>query len=139
MFFNAKEAKEELKSFSALPKGSYNMTVAEIEEKEDKFDNPYIKLVFEVTTGQYKNRKHFQNLYMNHPEWEGVVSSSRATLKALCEVAGIDALVTASDMQKLVGGEYVVELGIYKDRNIINAITKPESIQPVSAMADVPL
>lgn len=142
MFFDAKNATETLRNFEPLPLNKYLMTVIEMEEKEDRFDNPYIKCVLEVIDGPYKNRKIFNNLYLSHPEWDNAVKAGRATLKSLCDVQGIEAIKTSSDLGRLVGGEYLVSLGLYKGKNIINAIEAPMKTQVTatkSNMEDVPL
>jgi hypothetical protein len=135
-FFNPDEVTETLESFGLLPKAEYAMCVEECEEKEDVHGNPYIKLVLTVTEGTHRNRKLFNNLYLNHPEWEGAVKRGRGTMKAICDAMGIK-LRSSSDMQKLIGFECLVDVGIYKDKNVLNSLKGKAS--PVKKMDDVPL
>jgi len=136
-YFDASEVEEKLGGYGPIPRGVYSMCVEECVENEDKHGNPYIKLMMTVTEGPHRNRKLFNNLYLNHPEWEGAVKNGRATLKALCEVIGLKTLRGPRDLANFIGMECDVDLGVYKDKNIINGI-KGKAV-PVKNMDDVPL
>lgn len=122
-YFNAKTETSTIENnFSPLAAGTYEMYVDEIEERDDKYGNAYIKCVLAVTEGKNKGRKHFENLYLAHPEWEGTVTRSRAVLKTICESAKVEALRGPADLRKLIGAEITVQFGVYKDKNIINEV-----------------
>lgn len=126
-YFNAKEETSTLDDRSIFQAGLYDMIVTDIGEKADKYNNEYISVEFTVSEGPSKNRKLWENLYL-HSEHEGVERKGRAILKALCDACEIASLSGPSDLKKFIGAEFIVKLGVYKnkdtgvERNIINSI-----------------
>lgn len=114
---------EDQKDFSILPAGRYHVEVTDLTEREasDQSDNPGARILrweFTVKTGEYENRKMWDN--------QVCVKSAFWKIKALLNAAGIDTdQITYDanekefyhdddilDMDDLVGKEMDVKVGV---------------------------
>jgi hypothetical protein len=141
-FFNAKEETATLNEFSLIEPGTYVATIMACQESEDKYGNDYIKFELELGNG----RKYFDNIYLSHPEFDSLVTKSRARLKLYVELHGMEELKSPADLRYLVGAQYRIQMGAYAPktggdkRNVINNILPvADDIDPVATFGeDVP-
>jgi hypothetical protein len=86
--FNANEV-EPNSGFDPLPDGKYTAVITDSEMKSIK-DNTgkYLRLEFTITEGQYKGRKVWDNLCLEHPKKQ-TVQIARGNLSAICRAVGV--------------------------------------------------
>lgn len=106
--FNANDH-ESLEDFTAIPAGDYPAKLVESERIQNKARTGYfLKLVFQITEGKYKNRKLWSNLNLEHPKAE-VVEIANRELATLMKACG---KITVDDSEDLHGIE--IELKVTK-------------------------
>jgi len=79
---------EPVPSFDPIPAGQYLAMIRSSEEKTSTKGNKFLSLEFEVLDGQYKGRKIWVNLNLDHPNPE-TVKFARAELAAICKAVGV--------------------------------------------------
>lgn len=67
--FNAEDAKN-VPSFELLPVGDYIVTFSKVEERTSKAGDIYVSIMLDVIDGQYKGRKLFHTINLNHSKKE---------------------------------------------------------------------
>jgi len=86
--FNANEV-EPTTAFDPLPAGKYLAAITGSEMKPTKAgDGSYLQLEFTIVEGQYKDRKVWDRLCLNHANPQ-TVKISRGNLSALCRAVGV--------------------------------------------------
>jgi len=86
--FNANEV-EPNTSFDPLPAGKYLAAITASEMKATKAgDGSYLELEFTVIEGQYKERKLWDRLCLNHSNPQ-TVKIARGNLSAICRAVGV--------------------------------------------------
>ena len=86
--FDAREVKPS-SSPDPIPAGKYLVEVTDSEMKETKNkDGSYLELVFTVVDGEYRGRKLWDRLCINHPNSK-TVEIARANLSAVCHAVGV--------------------------------------------------
>ena len=86
--FNANEV-EPTASFDPLPAGKYLATITASEMKAIKSGSgSYLELEFTVLEGQYKDRKVWDRLCINHPK-DITQKIARGNLSAICRAIGV--------------------------------------------------
>jgi len=86
--FNANEV-EPNTSFDPLPAGKYLAAITASEMKATKAgDGSYLEIEFTVLEGQYKERKLWDRLCLNHSNPQ-TVKIARGNLSALCRAVGV--------------------------------------------------
>ena len=86
--FNANDV-EPTTSFDPLPAGKYLVAVTASEMKPTKAgDGSYLQLEFTVLEGEYKDRKLWDRLCLNHPNTQ-TVKIARGNLSAVCRAVGV--------------------------------------------------
>ena len=86
--FNAHEV-EPSTSFDPLPAGKYIAAITASETKPTKNgDGNYLQLEFTILDGEYKDRKVWDRLCLNHPNPQ-TVKIARGNLSALCRAVGV--------------------------------------------------
>jgi hypothetical protein len=86
--FNAHEV-EPSTSFDPLPAGKYIAAITGSETKPTKNgDGNYLQLEFTILDGEYKDRKVWDRLCLNHPNPQ-TVKIARGNLSALCRAVGV--------------------------------------------------
>ena len=86
--FNAHEV-EPTASFEPLPAGKYLAAITNSQVKPTKSgDGSYLELEFTVVGGEYKERKVWDRLCINHPN-ATTVKIARGTLSAICRAVGV--------------------------------------------------
>ncbi|MCH9735901.1 MAG: DUF669 domain-containing protein [Actinomycetia bacterium] len=99
--FNANDHKE-LDDFSAIPAGQYVGKIIESKDVENKAKTgSYLKLTFQVTEGEFKGRKLWTNLNLDHPTAEAVEIAER-TLASIIKACG---KVVIEDSEEIHGIE----------------------------------
>ena len=79
---------EPVPSFDPIPAGQYMAMIVASEEKTSSKGNKFLSLEFEVIEGQYKGRKVWVNLNLEHPNPD-TVKFARAELAAICKAVGV--------------------------------------------------
>lgn len=86
--FNAHEV-EPNAAFDPLPAGKYLAAVTASEMKSTKNgDGSYLQLEFTVLEGEFKDRKVWDRLCINHPN-ATTVKIARGNLSAICRATGV--------------------------------------------------
>jgi len=86
--FNANEV-EPNTPFDPLPAGKYLAAITASEMKATKAgDGSYLQLEFTVLGGEYKERKVWDRLCLNHPNAQ-TVKIARGNLSAICRAVGV--------------------------------------------------
>lgn len=71
-------------SFDVLPSGEYDAVIVASEMKPTSEGNgKYLKLELQILSGEYQNRKLFDNLNLFNPN-DKAVQIARGTLSAVC-------------------------------------------------------
>lgn len=79
---------EPVPSFDPIPAGQYLAMIVASEEKTSSKGNKFLCLEFEIVDGQYKGRKVWVNLNLEHPNPE-IVKFARAELASICKAVGV--------------------------------------------------
>ncbi len=86
--FNAHEVDPSL-AFEPLPAGNYLCEITDSEMKPTKNgQGSYLELTFTVLDGEYKGRKAWDRLCINHTNSK-TVEIARANLSAICHAVGV--------------------------------------------------
>lgn len=86
--FNAAEV-EPGSGFDPLPAGEYDVAIVASERKPNsKGTGSYLKLELQVLTGQFQNRKLWQNLNIDNPS-EEARKIARGELSAICRAVNV--------------------------------------------------
>lgn len=86
--FNANEV-EPTASFDPLPAGKYVAAITGSEKKNTKKgDGNYLELEFTVLEGEYRGRKVWDRLCINHPK-DITQKIARGNLSAICRAVGV--------------------------------------------------
>ena len=86
--FDAREV-EPMDTFEPIPAGKYVAAIIASEMKPTKAgDGSYLQIEFTVLEGQYKDRKVWDRLCLNHPNAQ-TVKIARGNLSALCRAVGV--------------------------------------------------
>ncbi len=132
--FNAHEVAPSV-AFEPIPAGKYLCEITESEIKPTKSgDGSYLKLTFTVLDGQYKNRRVFDQLCINHSN-SLTVKIARANLSAICHAVGV---MHPQDTVQLHNLPLVITVKCTKNEgsndiyNEIKGYAKRESAPPVS-------
>lgn len=86
--FNAKEV-EPNTGFDAIPAGKYEALIVDSEMRPTKSGSgEYLYLTFQITEGDFKNRKLWTRLNLNNPN-EMAVKIARGELSAICRAVDV--------------------------------------------------
>jgi len=109
--FDAREVKPSAAP-DPIPAGKYLVEISESEMKETKNkDGSYLELVFTVLDGEYRGRKIWDRLCINHPNAK-TVEIARANLSAVCHAVGV---LQPQDSVQLHGLPLVVNVRLKKN------------------------
>lgn len=98
--FNASEV-EPNAGFDPIPADTYVAMMTGSQMKPTKNgDGSYLELEFTVLEGQFKDRKLWDRLCLNHPNPE-TVKIARGTLSALCRAVGVMQPRDSADLHNL--------------------------------------
>jgi hypothetical protein len=140
--FNATEVKPN-RGFDPLPAGRYLATVTASEKKPTKDGTgSYLNLEFTVLEGEFKGRKVWDRLCLNHPNPQAV-KIALSNLSALCHAVGV---LKPGDSVALHNIPFVLTLGVKKRTdtgdltNDVRAYSKREAAAgpPQTVQADAP-
>lgn len=121
---------DELGDFSALPKGDYFVEITESDYVQNSKKTGHIlKLVREITSGDFKGRKYYSNLNLDNPNPKAVEIANKE-FTSTCKACG---KVVVDDSEELHGIPHIISLGI--DKNGDNRI---DAIKPLSGKAETP-
>lgn len=90
--FRADEHKE-LEDFDAIPGGEYIGKITESEQAQTKSKNGhFLKLTFQITQGEFKERKLWSNLNLDNPSAKAVEIANRelATIMKACGKVAVE-------------------------------------------------
>ena len=117
----------------AIPSDKYNVAITKSELKPTKNGNgSYLELEFTVLEGDYRGRKVWDRLCLNHPT-QKTVEIARANLSAICHAVGV---MKPRDSSELHHIPLTINVKLRKDEstgNIYNEIkgyAKRESLIP---------
>lgn len=130
----------EPQSFDALPAGFYNAIITDSEWGENKTGNGrHLKLTFQIFEGEYKGRKVFTRLNLEHSNTQ-TVEIARQNLSAICRAVAVMKPNDSCELHNLPmcikvickkneqTGELYNEIKDFKPRNT----TQPGTAQPDS-------
>jgi len=124
---------EPSKSFGLIPKSDYDAMIVESEKKTTNAgDGEYIKLTFQICSGEFINRKLWLNLNLWNKNAEAQ-TIAKGQLSAICRAVGI---MTPKDTTELHNKPMKISIGTRKNKqsgdleNNINGF-KPRQVQPV--------
>lgn len=143
-WFDARNETAKLNEFELIEPGRYTATITEINLKDDKWGNEFIKI--ELTFDDNR-RKFFDNVYFAHSEFPDMANKGRARMKLYCELAGLEGLQGPNDLKRLIGAQYTIVMGAYtpknggERKNVINNILPAQNEAPVEHQEedDVPV
>ena len=117
----------------AIPSDKYNVEITKSELKPTKNGNgSYLELEFTVLEGEYRGRKVWERLCLNHPT-QKTVEIARANLSAICHAVGIMKPRDSTELHRI---PITINVKLRKDDstgNIYNEIkgySKRESLIP---------
>ena len=146
--FNANEV-EPNTPFEVIPAGKYNAVIVESEMKATRAGTGrYLKLVFEITDGEYAGRKLFASINLENPN-QDAVRIGRAELSAVCHAVNVLDLqdtvqlhnlpmVITVRVKKNQDGEPTNEVRGYEAAAVVRAPAAPPAAQPRPAASATP-
>ena len=146
--FNANEV-EPNAPFEVIPAGKYNAVIVESEMKATRAGTGrYLKLVFEITDGEYAGRKLFASINLENPNPDAV-RIGRAELSAVCHAVNVLDLqdtvqlhnlpmVISVRVKKNQDGEPTNEVRGYEAAAIVRTPAAPPVAQPKPAASATP-
>ncbi len=121
--------------FEALPSDKYTVEIANSQTKPTKAgDGTYLELEYVVLDGEYRGRKVWDRLCLNHPT-QKTVEIARANLSAICHAVGI---LKPRDSNELHHIPLVITVKAKKDEatgtifNEVKGYAKRESFLPAT-------
>lgn len=106
--FNAEEVDPAVE-LVPVPEGHYPVMIIESEEKAtNDGTGTYLKLVLEITDGEFQGRKIYHNLNLVNNS-EVAVKIAKAELSAICHATGVMQLITSDELHNIPFG---VKVGI---------------------------
>ena len=98
--FNANEVEPSV-GFEPLPAGKYQAVISDSDMKTNRAGTgEYLLLEFEIIEGEYKGRKLWNRLNLNHPNPEAV-KLARADLSAICHAVNVIHAGDSSELHNL--------------------------------------
>lgn len=146
--FNANEV-EPNAPFEVIPAGKYNAVIVESEMKATRAGTGrYLKLVFEITDGEYAGRKLFASINLENPN-QDAVRIGRAELSAVCHAVNVLDLqdtvqlhnlpmVITVRVKKNQDGEPTNEVRGYEAAAVVRTPAAPPAAQPRPAASATP-
>ena len=146
--FNANEV-EPNAPFEVIPAGKYNAVIVESEMKATRAGTGrYLKLVFEITDGEYAGRKLFASINLENPN-QDAVRIGRAELSAVCHAVNVLDLqdtvqlhnlpmVISVRVKKNQDGEPTNEVRGYEAPAVVRTPAAPPAAQPRPAASATP-
>ena len=146
--FNANEV-EPNAPFEVIPAGKYNAVIVESEMKATRAGTGrYLKLVFEITDGEYAGRKLFASINLENPN-QDAVRIGRAELSAVCHAVNVLDLqdtvqlhnlpmVISVRVKKNQDGEPTNEVRGYEAAAVVRTPAAPPAAPPRPAASATP-
>jgi hypothetical protein len=113
-----------------IPSDKYTVVVSASQEKSTKSGNgTYLEIEFTVIDGEYRGRKVWDRLCLNHPSQQ-TVEIARANLSAICHAVGV---MRPRDSSELHNIPLVINVKVKKDEagdriyNEVKGFSKRES------------
>lgn len=129
--FNATEI-EPPKEFGALPTDWYEVAIVDSAiEPTKKGDGHKLKIVYQVLSGEYVNRKIFENLNLDNPN-PTAVKIAQETLSAMCHATGVMLLNEPEQLYDIPFGIKVVyepAKGEYSESNRVKGWCRLDEIE----------
>lgn len=115
--FNASEV-EPNTAFDVIPAGTYEAVIVASDKKQtNDGTGEYIKLELQIVSGEYQNRKLWDNLNLKNRS-EQAVQIARGTLSSICRAVGV---LTPRDTAELHMKKLRIKVGV-EDRK--DSVTK---------------
>ncbi len=128
--FNANDHKE-LDDYSAIPADDYIGKIVESKDIRNKADTgSYLKLTFQITQGEFKGRKLWTNLNLDHPTAEAVEIAQRE-LATICKACG---KVSVEDSEELHGIEMTLKVVVKKAQANFPESNEVKNYKPVEGV-----
>lgn len=105
-----------VESISKLPEGTYGVTLIEASQEESTSGNPYIKMTFEINSGEYEGRKLYHNC--------SLLPQALFNLKSVLEALGMSIPKKAFELSlpDLIGLTCLVEVANEKYEGKIKSV-----------------
>lgn len=116
----------EPKKFEKLPKGKYTVTMNKATEKE-RNGNTLITLEFQVSEGEYENRKIWLDFMMSttNDKLEWITKRDKGHLHQLSKCLGFDQENRPASLDDFLDLPVVVDIGYRNDYVQLNFFSKP--------------
>jgi hypothetical protein len=131
-------------AFDPLPAGEYDAVIVASERKKTNAGTgEYIKLQLQILSGQFQNRRLFDNLNLWNPN-DKTVQIARGTLSSICRAVNV---LTPNDTSELHNKPLRIKVTVkddpeYGPGNEIKAYkprqAAPQHVTPASAPVSVP-
>lgn len=129
-------------NFEKLPNGDYEMIVTKSATKPIKAGNGhYLELEFQVISGAFSGRRHWERLNLNNPSAQ-TVKIAQEQLARLCLAVGLD---DVQDSEELHDRAFIAEVGtdskdntrakIYDYRSADDVPTTATAVKPTATAA----
>jgi hypothetical protein len=129
-------------TYDPLPIGIYSAQIIEAEiTVPQSQDGQNIKLVWQITEGDYANRQVWQHITFAHSNAQAQ-EIGRRQLKDLCEACGITTSISGPEPFKHIPCKIRVGIkkdkdGVYDDRNVVTRVW-PASYEPPASRRPAP-
>lgn len=132
--FNAHDV-EPNAAFDPLPAGKYLAAITASEMKPTKNgDGSYLELTFEVVEGEFRGRKVWDRLCINHPN-AMTVKIARGNLSAICRAVGV---MQPRDSVELHNLPLVITVKCKKRQDTGDLINEVRGYEPKAAATGQP-
>jgi hypothetical protein len=128
--FNANEVPPN-EGFGLIPRGDYDAVIIDSEKKLTKNGKGhYLALTFQICSGEYQNRRLFENLNLWNESTEAV-QIAKGNLSAICRAVGVP---TPGDSSELHNKPLKISVAIKKEDEERNRIVgfKPRNAGPAA-------
>ena len=146
--FNANEVEPSV-GFEAIPAGNYQAVIVDSDMKPNKAGTgEYLQLEFEITEGEFRNRKLWARLNLKNPN-AAAVRMARADLSAICHAVNVICpgdsvelhnlpLTITVKCRKTPDGDIVNEIRGYSAKNAPVTPATPATAAPVPPASSTP-
>jgi hypothetical protein len=122
-------------SFDPMPAGKYLAVIVESSMEPNSAGNgSFLKLVFQICEGEFKNRQVWERLNLNHPN-ETAMRIAQAKLSAICRAVKV---TTPQDSQELHNLPLVIKVRCRKRKDVDEITNDISGYEPREAASGKP-
>jgi hypothetical protein len=120
---------EPVPSYDPIPAGKYLAMIVDSQEKTSQKGHTYLSLEFEVIEGEFKGRKLWTNLNLQHPDPK-TVKFARSELAEVCKAVGV---LKPADSVQLHNLPLVINVKVAKRKDNDELQNRIKSYSPKAA------